>query len=211
MNIHVSSPEQLKQHQAHKARRNQWAAKVWTPPRIRLRPKPVNVMLLRSTDYNAHVKEYLFNIIFTKQDMNQHVKDYLGYAIMRQTEYAQMSIKEAGELKFKRRCYTIRANEVIDICLRCYLKDDRISTSPNQFTIEQIKGRQRPHNLVLVRQLAMYFMIKYTGRSHVEIGGRFGGRDHTTVLHAVKRITNLIKAKKLSINDNLVTHETRIF
>jgi chromosomal replication initiator protein len=41
------------------------------------------------------------------------------------------------------------------------------------------------------RQVAMYLARKLTTRSLPEIGRRFGGRDHTTVLHACRRIEEL--------------------
>ncbi|MGB6568015.1 MAG: helix-turn-helix domain-containing protein, partial [Xanthobacteraceae bacterium] len=41
------------------------------------------------------------------------------------------------------------------------------------------------------RQVAMYLAKVLTLRSLPEIGRRFGGRDHTTVLHAVRKIENL--------------------
>jgi chromosomal replication initiator protein len=41
------------------------------------------------------------------------------------------------------------------------------------------------------RQIAMYLSKQLTPRSLPEIGRRFGGRDHTTVMHAVKRIDEL--------------------
>jgi chromosomal replication initiator protein len=42
------------------------------------------------------------------------------------------------------------------------------------------------------RQIAMYLAKTLTLRSLPEIGRRFGGRDHTTVLHAVRKIENLV-------------------
>ena len=43
------------------------------------------------------------------------------------------------------------------------------------------------------RQVAMYIVRELTSLSLKEIGGKFGGRDHTTVLHAYDKITKLIK------------------
>ena len=42
--------------------------------------------------------------------------------------------------------------------------------------------------IALPRQIAMYLSRKLTNASFPDIGNRFGGKDHTTVLHAVKRI-----------------------
>ena len=39
----------------------------------------------------------------------------------------------------------------------------------------------------------MYLVRRYTGASYPEIGEKFGGKDHSTVIHAVKKIENLIK------------------
>ena len=41
------------------------------------------------------------------------------------------------------------------------------------------------------RQIAMYLAKQLTSRSLPEIGRKFGGRDHTTVMHAVKKIEEL--------------------
>lgn len=52
---------------------------------------------------------------------------------------------------------------------------------------------RRTANIVLPRQIAMYLAKRVTLRSLPEIGRRFGGRDHTTVLHAVRKIGELIR------------------
>jgi len=51
---------------------------------------------------------------------------------------------------------------------------------------------RRTKNIVLPRQIAMYLAKTLTPRSLPEIGRRFGGRDHTTVLHAVRKIDDLV-------------------
>lgn len=50
----------------------------------------------------------------------------------------------------------------------------------------------RDAKLVLARHLAMYFCRTLTGSSLPQIGRRFGGRDHTTVLNGVRRMTDLM-------------------
>jgi chromosomal replication initiator protein len=51
---------------------------------------------------------------------------------------------------------------------------------------------RRTANVVRPRQVAMYLAKTMTLRSLPEIGRRFGGRDHTTVLHAVRKIEGLV-------------------
>jgi len=53
---------------------------------------------------------------------------------------------------------------------------------------------RRTANVVRPRQVAMYLAKTLTLRSLPEIGRRFGGRDHTTVLHAVRKIENLVNS-----------------
>jgi chromosomal replication initiator protein len=56
-----------------------------------------------------------------------------------------------------------------------------------------ILSSRRTANVVLPRQIAMFLSKTLTMRSLPEIGRRFGGRDHTTVLHAVRKIDALAK------------------
>jgi chromosomal replication initiation ATPase DnaA len=56
-----------------------------------------------------------------------------------------------------------------------------------------IISSRRTANVVRPRQVAMYLAKTLTLRSLPEIGRRFGGRDHTTVLHAVRKIEGLLK------------------
>lgn len=59
-----------------------------------------------------------------------------------------------------------------------------------------MKSSRRPKAIAYPRQLAMYLARNMTGRSLNEIGEAFGGRDHTTVLHACQKIENQILVDK---------------
>ncbi len=52
-------------------------------------------------------------------------------------------------------------------------------------------SKRRPANIARARQVAMYLAKELTQKSFPEIGDAFGGRDHTTVMHAAKRIVEL--------------------
>jgi hypothetical protein len=60
-------------------------------------------------------------------------------------------------------------------------------------TLIDIDSHRRFHIVVRPRQVAMYLAKTMTLRSLPEIGRLFGGRDHTTVIHAVRKIDALVK------------------
>jgi DnaA-like protein len=62
---------------------------------------------------------------------------------------------------------------------------------PN-LSIQELRSQRRTAVVVKARQIAMYLSKKLTGQSLPEIGRRFGDRDHTTVLHAVRKIEELM-------------------
>jgi chromosomal replication initiator protein len=86
---------------------------------------------------------------------------------------------------------------------------DRLNLSDRRVTVEEIKrvvagfysirlqdmdSPRRTRNLVRPRQTAMFLAKTMTPRSYPEIGRRFGNRDHTTVMHAVRQIERLAAA-----------------
>jgi chromosomal replication initiator protein len=68
----------------------------------------------------------------------------------------------------------------------------------------ELLSNRRTRTIVKPRQVAMYLSKVMTPRSLPEIGRRFGGRDHTTVLHAVRKIEDL------SNNDNMLAQELEL-
>ncbi len=57
--------------------------------------------------------------------------------------------------------------------------------------LSDLIGPKRVRTIARPRQVAMYLSKHLTSRSLPEIGRRFGGRDHTTVMHGVRRIEEL--------------------
>jgi chromosomal replication initiator protein len=60
------------------------------------------------------------------------------------------------------------------------------------FTVEDLCGRSRRRPLVIARQIGMYVFRELTDFSYPKIAEEFGGRDHTTVIHAVEKIKGLM-------------------
>lgn len=65
-------------------------------------------------------------------------------------------------------------------------------------------SKKRPANIAKPRQIAMYIAKELTQKSLPEIGELFGGRDHTTVLHAVRKIA------EERVRDNQLNHELHV-
>ena len=59
--------------------------------------------------------------------------------------------------------------------------------------VSDLHSRQRTRRIVRPRQIAMSLAKELTSMSLPEIGDAFGGRDHTTVLHAQRKISELLK------------------
>jgi chromosomal replication initiator protein len=58
-------------------------------------------------------------------------------------------------------------------------------------SLDSLRGRKRTNQIAYPRQVAMYLCRTLTQMSLVEIGAAFGGRDHTTVIYAVDRVTDM--------------------
>lgn len=67
-------------------------------------------------------------------------------------------------------------------------------------TVDQITGGARTRVLVTARQISMYLCRELTDMPLIRIGQEFGGRDHTTVMHANKKISELMKERRAIFN-----------
>jgi len=76
-------------------------------------------------------------------------------------------------------------------------------------TLEDLCGTSRSRVLVNARQIAMYLCRELTELSLPKIGQTFGGRDHTTVMHADRKIRQLM-AERRSIYNQVTELTTRI-
>jgi len=83
------------------------------------------------------------------------------------------------------------------------------TASYSELTIDELCGANRSRNLVLARQIAMYLCRELTEMSLPKIGQEFGGRDHTTVMHAERKIRKLM-AEKHSVYNQVTELTNRI-
>ncbi|MDR1433212.1 MAG: chromosomal replication initiator protein DnaA [Puniceicoccales bacterium] len=62
-----------------------------------------------------------------------------------------------------------------------------------KLSANDMTGKKRPANIAFPRQIAMYLSRLMTSRSLADIGEKFGGRDHGTVIHACKTVENTVE------------------
>jgi chromosomal replication initiator protein len=69
-----------------------------------------------------------------------------------------------------------------------------------ELSLDELCGDKRSQNIVYPRQVAMYLSRELTDSSLPKIGKEFGGRDHTTVIHATSKIARLIREDRSVYN-----------
>ncbi len=140
--------------------------------------------------------------ILMKKAEHQHIQLSEDVAFF-VAKHMRSNIREL-EGALRRICaYASFHNKIISLELTKEALRDMISVHHGQVSVEAIQktvadyykikvadmySKRRPANIVLPRQIAMYLAKEMTEKSYVEIGELFGGRDHTTILHAVSKI-----------------------
>jgi chromosomal replication initiator protein len=72
-----------------------------------------------------------------------------------------------------------------------------------RLTMSQLTGKERHAEVARARQIAMYIVRDRLGTSFPQIGAKFGGKDHTTVISSVQKIKALLEAKDASVQTDI--------
>jgi chromosomal replication initiator protein len=106
------------------------------------------------------------------------------------SELAQEALRDIASIKDPKRInISLIQQTVADYC---------------SVTIQDLKSTKRSRNVTMPRQVAMFLIREFTGESLPRIGDEFGGRDHSTVIHACEKVANDIESNpsvKLMIED----------
>ena len=103
-------------------------------------------------------------------------------------------VKKIKDISIDIAAEAIRARKQ-DVSQMLVIPIDKIQTEVGNFygvSVKEMKGTRRVQNIVLARQVAMYLARELTDNSLPKIGKEFGGKDHTTVIHAHAKIKSLI-------------------
>jgi len=112
--------------------------------------------------------------------MNAHVEAYTKNKNI--CEYVEATL-ESGEARHEDQETRVWISEIIVQCAKHY-----------GVSVLDIKSNSRIVTIVRPRQVAMYLAKTLTQCSLPQVGRLFGGRDHTTILHAVRKISGLVKS-----------------
>jgi len=137
---------------------------------------------------NLHIPEEVIELVCTNVTTN--VRD-LEAALTKLVAYAELVDREITLEIAKQQLKDFFAspkqnNVTIDIIQRVVADYFNLSSG-------ELKGKKRTKVIAFPRQLAMYVARELTEYSTTEVGLEFGGRDHTTVMHACQRIENRMR------------------
>jgi chromosomal replication initiator protein len=175
------------------------------PPRISSRLSSGLVVDLHPTDYELRLgilqsKVDVFRMKHPGLVVADGVLEFLAHRIS-----TNVRVLEGALTRLFAFASLVGREITMDLTQDCL--SDVLRSSDRKLTIEEIQrrvaehynirlsdmiGPKRVRSFARPRQVAMYLCKKLTSRSLPEIGRRFGGRDHTTVMHGVKRIEELM-------------------
>jgi len=181
MNIAVAVPEQIKQHQAWKARRASMAEKAWKPVLIEAAKAPPKKQLAQ------RLKDKIKPVIVGHH--NFHVKAYYHHL-----SWTNSSAKSPEDIS------RLSVSDIQHIVAGNAWELDGVKVEPFEITVKQIKGHRRRREISLVRQVSMFVARNKTDLSFPSIGRFYGGRDHTTVIHAHQKMLKAVALGKLLMN-----------
>src|SRR6056297_3133280 len=172
--------------------------------RIRSRLQSGLVVDLHPTDYELRLgilqsKVETYKAMHSGLDIDKGVLEFLAHRISTNVRVLEGALTRLF-------AFASLVGKPIDMDLVQDSLSDVLRASERKISIDEIQrkvaehynirlsdmiGPKRVRNFARPRQVAMYLCKQLTSRSLPEIGRRFGGRDHTTVMHGVRRIEEL--------------------
>ncbi|MFT7392362.1 MAG: chromosomal replication initiator protein [Candidatus Azotimanducaceae bacterium] len=149
--------------------------------------------ILRNKAERDHVEVPNETLDFIATNFSTNIRELEG-ALIRVTAYASLS----GEAITTELAETQLAGLMVDTKPKHRTDEELLAEIAGilKFEVEALKGKSRQRPLVTARQIAMYVFREMTDLSYPAIARLFGGRDHTTVIHANEKIQRLMSERK---------------
>ena len=126
---------------------------------------------------------------FLASEITSNIREMIG-ALNRVLAFSKINTKSPNVYECKRILKDF-VNSNIKVVNVEFIQN--LVASHFNLNINDLLSPRRPRSLARPRQIAMYLAKQYTTNSLPDIGRKFANRDHTTVIHAVKKINELIK------------------
>lgn len=136
---------------------------------------------------NYYLDDQVFE--FLASEVTSSVRELVG-ALNRVLAFSKINTKSPTIYECKK---------ILKDFINCNIKTVNVETIQNlvaayfNLNIQEMLSQRRSRLLARPRQIAMYLAKQYTTNSLPDIGRKFSNRDHTTVIHAVKKINELLK------------------
>jgi chromosomal replication initiator protein len=173
--VDIDGPDLALRRKILNVRRDQMVA---SDPRAMIADDILDVVAEKITGGGRELEGALNRIVAFQQFNNQPVTLDLAAMVLRD---ANATNGDQGRIKI---------DDILKVVGRHYNVSKTDLLSP-----------RRARNVVVPRQIGMYLAKKLTARSLPEIGRRFGGRDHSTVLHAVRKIDEVMRSDEKMAKD----------
>lgn len=155
------------------------------PPDVETR---IAILRKKSEDEGVRLPEDV--IQFLSNTMKSNIRELEG-SLVRLGAYASLT----GQVITLEMAKTV-LRDLIGNKKKIVAMDDIQEAVCTQFHVKmtELKSRRRSKTLVHPRQIAMYLCRELTDASYPEIGRQFGGKDHTTIIHACRQVTKAREA-----------------
>lgn len=200
------SPDDIKKLEERLKTRFNWGLTVdILPPDFKLRMDIINKKIENhelSTTVPNEVKEYIAsNCVGDIRKLEGAITRVFAYAtIMNGSEITLDLAIEALKDYFVK---TIVAKNKIDQVIQIVASNYNIS-------VDDLKSKKKTNNIAIPRQIAMYICRTYLEENLTKIGIEFGGKNHTTVMHAVDKIKKeILKSEDLNNEIQKLINEIR--
>ncbi len=155
------------------------------PPDYELRCRIIKEKIKRIPNIQEKMTDEAVEFIANNFDTD--VRSLEG-AINRLVAYTAMYVPEKIDLEFANECLKDVVGKGNPYVTNDIASIQKAVADYYSITIEVLKGKKRSANIAYPRMVAMYLCRMLTDQSFPRIGLEFGGRDHSTVIHAVDRI-----------------------
>lgn len=156
---------------------------------IQMPDTETKVAILRKKAEDHHIKLPSSVAEFIASRIISNIRELEG-ALIRVSAFATLTNQPISIEMARKVLITLSEKRQDDVQLETVLKT---VAKHYGITVNDIKSKKRHHEIALVRQIALYLMKKLTLHSLQIIGKSVGGRDHSTVIHAIGKVEHRLK------------------